>query len=98
MYLYIFVLLTNTFLMHNGKEESFVYFLYSNEGINWPPLDQPALALAGSNFGNRIRALTIPHTEMTHEILDIEETSNVHFVGKWLYNVNPYRINSPPCK
>ena len=84
--------------MNDGQGKSFVCFLYPKNGINWPPLDQEAVALAGFNFGNRIRALTIPHTELTHEILDIEETSNVHSYGKWLYHVNLYRIDSPPCK
>ena len=79
-------------------EDSFSSFLYPSNGINWPPVDQLPNAIAGFNFGNGIRSLIIPHTEFTHEILDIEESSNVHSTGKWLFRVNLYRIDSPPCK
>lgn len=77
--------------------DSFACFLYPSNEINWPPTDQPPNALAGFNYGNNIRYWTLPNV-MTHAILNIEEHSNVHSNGKWLYHINPLRIHSPPCK
>ena len=91
---------TNTFqaLLISDGVDSFTSFLYPSNGINWPPLDQPPTAIAGFNFGNGIRSYVIPHTGLTHDILDIENSSNVQSPGKWLFRVNLYRIDPPPRK
>lgn len=82
--------------MSDGTE-SFACFLYPSNEISWPPIDQYPYAIAGFNYGNKIRFYTQPHSS-SHDILDIEESSNIHFNGKWLYRINLYRIDPPPCK
>lgn len=100
LYLKITFFQTNTFqaVLISDERESFVFFFYPVDGINWPSLEHPPNAIAGFNFGNGIRSFILPHAELTHDILEIEEESNVHSNGKWLFRVDLFRIEAPPCK
>lgn len=97
-YTYPFTLQYNTFqaVLIADERNSFVCFFYLDSGINWPSIDYAPNCQAGFNYGNQIRYLNLPNG-MTHRMADIEDTSNIHSPGKWLFHVDLYRIDSPPC-
>ena len=77
------------------EENSFVIFLYADNGIHWTTGDASggsgglggAPAQVGLNAGDGIRSVTVPGS-MTPAIVDIEMTSNVGIPGMWILQAN----------
>jgi len=73
--------------------ESFVIFLYADEGIQWTTGDVTGTnglggseALAGINAGDGINFMSIIGS-LTPNIINITKTSNVGIPGVWMFKV-----------
>ena len=80
---------------------SFVILLYADDGIQWTTGDASegsngfggTPAQVGFNAGDGIRYAVVPASR-THDIVNIEETSNVGTPGIWIYRVDQNTIIS----
>ena len=80
---------------------SFVILLYADDGIQWTTGDTSGgsngfggtPAQVGFNAGDENRFAVVPASRM-HDIVNIEETSNVGTPGIWIYRVDQNAITS----
>ena len=92
---------TNTFqcVLVTSIMESFVMFIYADEGIQWTTgYDAGGInglggteALAGINAGDGINSITVPGS-LTPSIINIDQTSNVGNPGVWMFKVDEGNI------
>ena len=97
---------TNTFqcVMVTDGANSFVIFLYADNGIQWTTGDASGGSNGfggtpghvGFNAGDGIRSATVPASR-TEAIVDIETTSNVGILGVWALQVDQDELEFGGC-
>ena len=83
---------------------SFVIFLYADNGIQWTTGDASGGSNGfggtpghvGFNAGDGIRSATVPASR-TEAIVDIETTSNVGILGVWVLQVDQDELEFGGC-
>ena len=96
----MYVSQTNTFqcVMVTDGANSFVIFLYADNGIQWTTGDSSngTPAHVGFNAGDGNRSATVPASR-TEAIVDIETTSNVDVPGVWVLQVDQDELEFAGC-
>ena len=90
-------------MVTNGLN-SFVMFLYADNGIQWTTGDASDgigglgghPAQVGFNAGDAMRAETVLGSR-TSDIINIHMTSNVDVPGAWIYQVDPVNVKPGGC-
>ena len=90
--------------MATDGQNSFVIFLYADNGIEWTTGDASGgidglggtPAHVGFNAGDGNRSATVPASR-TPAIIDIETTSNVGILGMWVLQVDEEELEFGGC-
>ena len=90
-------------MVTNGAQ-SFVIFLYADDGIQWTTGDASGgsggiggtPAQVGFNAGDGNRTATVPASR-TADIINIEVTSNVGVPGMWVFQVDQDKVEFGGC-
>ena len=92
----------NTFqcVLASNEFESFVLFLYPDDGIQWTTAFSSGgtngfggnEAVAGISAGDGVNFITIPGS-LTPSIINIANTSNIGVPGVWMFKVGTGKIS-----
>ena len=70
---------------------SYVTFLYADDGIQWTTTFTRVPAQVGFNAGDGINFANVPGSQ-TSEIINIASTSNIGIDGVWIFRVDGEKI------